>query len=211
MLDAPFPHALQTSVQTAPRLILASISPSRKAMLTGAGVRFEALPPLVDEAALKSGFSGPPEALASALAQAKAQAISAQHPDALVIGGDQLLVCGGWIFDKPRDLAEAASHLRRLSGQTHELVTAVCLVQGGELVWPHVGSAHLSMRGFSEAFLQAYLAAEGDEILHCVGAYRLEGLGAQLFTRVEGDYFTVLGLPLLALLGALRARGVLAA
>ncbi len=180
-------------------------------MLAGAGVSFEALPSQVDEAALKSCVGGPPEALAAALAQAKAQAVSALHPEALVIGGDQLLVCGGTIYDKPRDLAEAATHLRALSGQTHELVTAVCLVQGGAQLWSHVESAHLSMRSFSEAFLQTYLAAEGTELLHCVGAYRLEGLGAQLFTRVEGDYFTVLGLPLLALLDALRARGALPA
>ncbi|GAN79891.1 Maf family protein [Acidocella aminolytica] len=195
----------------APRLILASLSASRKAMLAGAAVPFEATPSQVDEAALKVGFSGPPAALASTLALAKAQAVSSQQPDALVIGGDQLLVCGGKIYDKPRDLPEAATHLRTLSGQTHELVTAVCLVQGGAPVWTHVESAHLSMRRFSEDFLQAYLAAEAGEILHCVGAYRLEGPGAQLFTRVEGDYFTVLGLPLLALLGALRERGVLAA
>lgn len=198
-------------MQKTSSLILASISASRKAMLTGAGVRFGATASGVDEAALKSRLSGPPEALAAALALAKAEAVSARHPAALVIGGDQLLVCGGKIYDKPRDMAEAATHLRSLSGQTHQLVTAVCLVQGGARVWAHEEKAHLSMRGFSEEFLQAYLAAEGTEILHCVGAYRLEGLGAQLFTRVEGDYFTVLGLPLLALLGALRARGALAA
>jgi len=180
-------------------------------MLAGAGVGFEALASQVDEAALKSRLGGPPPALAGALALAKAQAVSALHPAALVVGADQLLVCGGKIYDKPRDLAEAATHLRALSGQTHELVTAVCLVQGGAQLWSHVESAHLSMRNFSEDFLQSYLAADGAEILHCVGAYRLEGPGAQLFTRVEGDYFTVLGLPLLALLGALRARGALPA
>ncbi len=195
----------------APRLILASLSASRKAMLEGAGVMFEAMPSQVDEAALKAGFSGPPASLAAALAQAKAQAVSALYPEALVIGGDQLLVCDESVYDKPRNLAEAATHLRGLAGRTHELVTAVCLVQGGAAVWAHVESAHLAMRRFSEAFLQTYLAAEGSEILHCVGGYRLEGPGAQLFTRVEGDYFTVLGLPLLALLGALRARGALAA
>ncbi|MDE2240503.1 MAG: septum formation protein Maf [Rhodospirillales bacterium] len=194
-----------------PRLILASISPSRKAILAGAGVPFEAMPSQVDEAALKAGFSGPPASLASALALAKAQSVSAQYPDALVIGADQLLVCGARIYDKPRDLTEAAAHLRTLSGQTHELVTAICLVRGGSLVWPHMETAHLTMRGFSEGFLRDYLAAEGAAILHCVGAYRLEGLGAQLFTRIQGDYFTVLGLPLLALLGALRGRGALAA
>ncbi|MBU6398288.1 MAG: Maf family protein, partial [Rhodospirillales bacterium] len=115
------------------------------------------------------------------------------------------------IYDKPRDLAQAAAHLRALSGRPHELVTAICLVQGGAPVWAHEENAHLTMRGFSERFLQDYLAAEGEEILHCVGAYRLEGLGAQLFTCIEGDYFTILGLPLLALLGALRAWGVVAA
>ena len=193
-----------------PRLILASVSASRKALLAGAGVKFEALPPGLDEAALKSGFSGSPQALAAALALAKAQAVSVPHPGALVIGGDQLLVCGGRIYDKPRDLAQAAAHLHALSGRTHELVTAVCLVQGGAVPWSHVESAHLTMRSFSDDFLAGYLAAEGAEILHCVGAYRLEGRGAQLFTHIEGDYFTVLGLPLLALLGALRARGVLA-
>lgn len=192
-------------------LILASTSTSRQAMLRHAGVAFTAMPSGVDEAALKSGFSGPPAALAAALARAKASAISARHPQALVIGADQLLVCDGKIYDKPRDLAQAAAHLRALSGRPHELVTAICLVQGGAPVWAHEENAHLTMRGFSERFLQDYLAAEDEEILHCVGAYRLEGLGAQLFTCIEGDYFTILGLPLLALLGALRARGVVAA
>ncbi|WP_427975658.1 Maf family protein [Acidocella sp.] len=180
-------------------------------MLAGAGVAFEAVPSQVDEAALKAGFSGPPAALAAALALAKARAVSALYPRALVIGGDQLLACGDELYDKPRDLTEAASHLRALAGRTHELVTAVCLVRGGERLWAHEERARLTMRHVSEAFLQSYLAAEAGEILHCVGAYRLEGPGAQLFTRVEGDYFTVLGLPLLALLDALRARGVLAA
>ena len=194
---------------TKSRLILASNSASRKAMLEGVGIAFEAMPSGVDEAAIKSGFSGPPAALATALAKAKAGAIATRHPDALVIGSDQLLVCGGDIYDKPRDLAEAAQHLQALSGRTHELVTAVCLVQAGETAWLHVARVTLSMRSLSDAFLQQYLTAEGDALLHCVGAYRLEGLGAQLFTSIEGDYFTVLGLPLLALLGALRARGVL--
>ena len=195
----------------APHLILASISASRKAMLHNAGVAFEAMPSNVDEAALKSGVSGPPAALASALALAKANAVSAHHPQALVIGADQLLVCGDKVYDKPRNLAEAAAHLRALSGSTHHLVTAACLVQGGQQQWLQVEQANLTMRALSDSFLASYLAAEAAEILHCVGAYRLEGLGAQLFTRIEGDYFTVLGLPLLALLGALRARGVLAA
>ncbi len=194
-----------------PRLILASISASRKSMLRGAGVVFEALPSGVDEAKLKSGFSGSPDALASALALAKANAVSARHPEALVIGADQLLVCDDKIYDKPRNLAEAGAHLQALSGRTHHLLTSVCLVQGGAQQWLHAEQATLTMRALSDDFLAAYLTAEAAEILRCVGAYRLEGLGAQLFTRIEGDYFTVLGLPLLALLGALRARGVLAA
>ncbi|MDE1896208.1 MAG: septum formation protein Maf [Rhodospirillales bacterium] len=195
----------------APRLLLASISASRKTMLHNAGVVFEALPSGVDEAALKSGFSGPPASLASALAQAKAHAVSARHPQALVIGADQLLVCGDKIYDKPRNLAEAGVHLRALSGRTHHLVTSACLVQGGAQQWLHAEQATLTMRALGDNFLADYLATEAAEVLHCVGAYRLEGPGAQLFTRIEGDYFTVLGLPLLALLGALRARGVLAA
>lgn len=180
-------------------------------MLQAAGVVIKAMPSGVDEATLKSGFSGPPSSLASTLALAKANAISVRHPQALVIAADQLLVCGDEIYDKPQDLSQAAAHLRALSGRTHHLVTAVCLVQGGKQQWLHVEQAALTMRVLSDSFLAAYLAAEAAEILHCVGAYRLEGPGAQLFTHVEGDYFTVLGLPLLALLGALRQRGVLAA
>lgn len=192
-------------------LILASTSTSRKALLTNAGVRFTALPSGVDEAALKSGFSGPPEALALKLAIAKAASVSRLHPQALVIGGDQLLVCDSHIYDKPRDHEAAAAQLRALAGRTHALITSVCLVENGQALWSHTASAHLTMRPVSDAFLAEYLAAEGDELLHCVGAYRLEALGAQLFERIEGDYFTVLGLPLLALLAALRARHVLTA
>lgn len=192
-------------------LILASASASRKSLLTNAGVRFTAMPSGVDEATLKSGFSGPPEALALMLATAKAVSLSRLYPQALVIGGDQLLVCNGQIYDKPQDRTAAAAQLRALAGQTHALVTAVCLVENGQTLWSHTESAHLTMRPLSEVFLAEYLAAEGDALLQCVGAYRLEALGAQLFERIEGDYFTVLGLPLLALLGALRVRHVLAA
>ena len=119
-------------------------------------------------------------------------------------------MCGRKNFDKPADLAEAAAQLRLLSGQTHELVTAVCVAQDGAVLWEHVESARLTVRPLSEAFIAHYLAQEGAQILGCVGAYRLEGLGAQLFERVEGDYFTILGLPLLPLLGFLRGSGALA-
>lgn len=192
-------------------LILASTSAARRAMLRQAGLDFSALPSGVDETALKQGFTGEPEALALALAAAKARAVSAAHPQALVLGADQLLVCEGAVFDKPAGLAEAAMHLRRLSGRAHQLVTAACVIQGGAAVWSHAERATLEMRSLSEDFIARYLEAEGAEILGCVGAYRLEGLGAQLFTRVEGDYFTILGLSLLPLLGFLRGAGVLAA
>ncbi len=192
------------------QLILASTSAARRAMLRDAGIELLTAPSGVDEAALKAGFSGPPPALAQSLAQAKAAAAARTHPGAFVIGADQLLVCDGRIFDKPADLAEAAAHLRAFSGQTHELITAVCVMQGDKLLWTHCESARLTARPLSEAFIARYLAAEGPEILGCVGAYRLEGRGAQLFARIEGDYFTILGLPLLGLLGFLRESGVLA-
>ncbi len=191
------------------QLILASASPARQAMLHAAGVVCTALASSVDEAKHKSLFAGTPTELAQHLAQAKALAVTQDHPDALVIGADQLLVCGTEIFDKPDDAAQAASHLRRLSGQTHALISAVCVVQGDTTLWMHVESATLSMRPLSEGFIARYLAAEGGEILWCVGAYKLEGRGAQLFARIEGDYFTILGLPLLPLLDFLRKAGVL--
>ncbi len=192
------------------RLILASTSPARRHMLAAAGLNAPGVASNVDEAALKAVFTGPPAALALALAQAKAAAVARHHPGALVIGADQLLVCEGKVFDKPADLPEAAAHLRALSGRRHELITALCVLQDGAPPWTHIATAHLSVRPLSEAFIARYLAAEGSPILGCVGAYRLEGLGAQLFEHIEGDYFTILGLPLLALLGALRGRGVLA-
>ena len=191
------------------QLILASTSAARREMLCAAGVEVLAVPSGVDEAALKLSFTGTPPALALQLAQAKARAVALANPAALVIGADQLLVCGAEVFDKPADLAEAALHLRALSGQAHELITAVCAVQGEKLVWTHVESPRLTVRPLSEDFIARYLAAEGSKILGCVGAYRLEGWGAQLFERIEGDYFTILGMPLLPLLGLLRSSGVL--
>jgi septum formation protein len=192
-------------------LILASTSAARQAMLRQAGLNFQTVASGVDEAALKQGFSGPPHALALALAEAKARVVAASHPGALVIGADQLLVCEGKVFDKPATLPAAEDHLRQLAGRTHSLVTAACMVRDGEMIWSHVESATLTMRNLSEDFLASYLTAEGEEVCGCVGAYRLEGMGSQLFTRIEGDYFTILGLSLLPLLGFLRAAGVLAA
>ncbi len=191
-------------------LILASTSAARRAMFANEGVEAAFLPANVDESAFKASFSGPPEALALALAREKAAAVARVHEQAFVVGADQVLVCGAKIFDKPDSRDAAAAHLRALSGRGHELISAVCVMRGGEVLWTHVEAARLDMRDLSEDFIARYLAAEGEKILGCVGAYRLEGWGAQLFERVEGDYFTILGLPLLPLLGFLRAAGVLA-
>jgi septum formation protein len=206
MFPENWPHSVNGAAMP---LILASTSAARRAMFAAAGIQAQAVPSGVDETALKTGFTGSAPALAQTLAQAKAAAVAGTHPEALVIGADQLLVCDGKIFDKPTNLAEAADHLRLLSGRVHELITAVCVMQGGTLLWAHTESARLTVRQLSEAFIARYLAAEGTDILNCVGAYRLEGWGAQLFERIEGDYFTILGLPLLPLLGFLRDSGAL--
>lgn len=192
------------------RLVLASASSARRAVLTDAGVPFEALSADVDEAALKETLAHETtETLSLALAEAKARCIAKAHPDALVIGADQILDLDGTRFDKPADPKEARRHLMVFRGRTHRLVSALAIVEGETVVWTHVGEARLTMRDFSDDFLDAYLAASGPEILESVGVYRLEGRGAQLFDRIEGDYFTVLGLPLLPLLGFLRIHGVL--
>jgi septum formation protein len=169
------------------------------------------MPTDVDEAALKSTFTGTPSELALSLAAAKAASIAIHTPEALVIGADQLLVCDGEYFNKPETLSDATAHLRALSNRTHTLVTAVCVHQGSQPLWSHVAEARLTMRELSEDFIGQYLEAEGEALLGCVGAYRLEGLGAQLFTAVEGDFFTVLGLNLLPLLGFLRGAGAIPA
>ncbi len=196
-----------------PRLVLASASSARRAVLEGAGLRFEALPAAVDEAAIKEAAQAegiPPADAAIMLAEAKAERIARRHPDALVIGCDQLLVCEGTWFDKPADVEAARGHLLALRGRRHELVTAVLCHRGGQRIWQHVAVPRLTMRAFSDAFLDAYLIAEGERVTQSVGAYRLEGPGVQLFTRVEGEHAAVLGLPLLALLEFLRGHGVLA-
>jgi septum formation protein len=194
-------------------LLLASTSPFRRRLLEAAGLLFRVAPAQVDEAALKRelGSKVAPTALADALAAAKAAAVSETSPGHLVIGADQVLAMDGTLFDKPRDVEEARAQLRRLRGQTHRLVTAVALAQEGRAVWTTVDSASLTMRDFSDAFLDRYLAECGDRLLQIAGAYEIEGRGIQLFERVEGDYFTIVGLPLVPLLAELRARGVLQA
>ena len=196
----------------APALILATASQARRAVLAAAGLRFTAEAAAVDEAAIKEGAQAegiPPGEAAMLLAEAKAQRIARRQPEALVIGADQLLVCEGRWFDKPPDMAAARAQLLALRGRPHELMTAMVCWRGGQRVWQHLARPRLTMRGFSEAFLDAYLALEGEAVLGSVGAYRLEGPGVQLFDAVEGEHSAILGLPLLPLLGFLRQHGVL--
>jgi septum formation protein len=190
--------------------MLASRSAARRALLSNAGLVFDTAPADISEAALKADRlveNAGPAAIAADLADAKAIDVSRRHPAALVIGADQTLDLDGRLFDKPADLDEARTQLLTLRGRPHRLHAAVSLAHGGEVVWRTLETATLHVRAFSDAFLAQYLIAEADEIVHCVGAYRLEGLGAQLFDRIEGDYFTILGLPLLSVLEALRSRG----
>lgn len=182
-------------------------------MLTQAGLRFEAQPARIDEKAIRDSAAAEgatAEETAIILADMKARRIAMRAPDALVIGADQILVCEGAWFGKPATQAEARAQLRALRGRTHELVTAMVCYRGRR-IWHHVETPRLAIRHFSDAFLDEYLAAEGNAATETVGCYRLEGRGLQLMDRIEGDYFSILGLPLLPLLGFLRQHGVLAA
>lgn len=194
----------------APRVVLASTSVSRRMLLEGAGITFAIAAPGVDEDAVKVEFAGADGAsLAAALADRKALAVSVREPGAVVVGGDQTLACDGRLFDKPADVEAACAQLRSLRGCVHELQSAVSVARDGVIEWRHVASARLTMRPFSDDFMSRYVAVSGDGLTSSVGAYRLEGPGAQLFERIEGDYFTILGLPLLPLLAWLRTAGVL--
>lgn len=195
-------------------VVLASASASRRSMLVNAGVAVGTDPASIDEDEVKRAFKADgagADDCAEALAEMKAKRVAARHPDALVIGADQMLVCGDVWFDKPPDGDHARAQLLALRGKTHELIASCVVFSRGARVWHHTDRARLTVRPFSDGFLDGYLARVGDAALHSVGGYQLEGLGAQLFSRVEGDYFTVLGLPLLPLLDYLRTRGVLAA
>ncbi len=194
-------------------LILASGSTTRLAMLTAAGLVAEAVAPAVDEAEVKQALRADganAATVAEHLAELKARRVARRHPEALVVGADQMLVAGEVWFDKPPDLDHARAQLRALRGRSHELVTAAVVMAGDARLWHHVARARLTMRAFSDGFLEAYVEAAGSRLLESVGAYQLEGLGAQLFARIEGDVFTILGLPLLPLLDFLRAQGVAA-
>ena len=190
-------------------LILASVSQSRRTMLAAAGVSFSAEAPGVDEEAVKDSLkaeAATPAAIAETLAELKARKVSLRHPDAFVIGADQVLDCDGTMYDKPPDVAAARRQLQSLRGRAHRLTASVVVARGDARLWHRTEVATLHMRPFTDAFLDGYLARVGDAACRSVGAYQLEGLGAQLFTRVEGDYFTILGLPLLPLLDFLRGH-----
>lgn len=191
------------------RLILASKSAARRAMLSDAGVPFVVQVADVDEDALKTPGVDPVE-LAVELARAKALAVSRHDVDAWVLGADQTLAFDGGLVSKAATLDAARERLSAMRGRTHQLHSGAALARNGQVVWSGVDTVEMKMRDFSDAFLDAYLAAEGEALLSCVGSYRLEGLGAQLFEAVEGDYFTVLGLPLWPVLAELRRAGVIA-
>jgi septum formation protein len=190
---------------------MASASASRAGMLRAAGVEFSLHPAELDEAALMAGMAGSQAAsVVLALAGAKALTVSAARPGALVLGGDTVIALDGDLVSKCTDMAAARALLQRMSGKDHLLVSAAALARDGNVIWRHASPVRLTVRPLSPAFLDAYLAAEGPAILSSVGCYHYEGRGAQLFDRVEGDYFSVLGLPLLPLLAALRQEGVIA-
>jgi septum formation protein len=192
-------------------LVLASASKSRAQLLSGAGLAFEVLPAHADEDAVKDALKAEGATAvqcAETLAEIKAVQVSQRLPDCLVIGADQMLECDGVWFDKPADLDGARAHLKALRGKTHVLPTAVAVVLGGSVIWHHSASPRLTMRAFSDAFIEHYIANTGPQILSSVGAYQLEGWGVQLFDRIDGDFSTILGLPLLPLLAFLREHQV---
>lgn len=192
------------------KLILASQSASRKAMLQAAGVTFTAQPAHLDERAIEAGMAGaPPGDIARGLAVAKALAVSRDDPSALVLGSDSLVEVAGQRFDKPASREDAAMHLRFFSGKPMQLHSAAALARGGEAIWQYDAMALLHVIDLSEAFIESYLDAEWPAVSGCVGVFRLEARGVQLFRAIEGDHFTVQGMPLLPVLGALRDLGEL--
>ena len=197
-----------------PRLVLASTSAARRQLLSSAGLRFDVVSAAVDEAAIRKAaradFLSAGET-ALMLARLKATQISAGDPAALVLGADQLLACGGEWFEKPQTRAAARADLLRLRGRWHVLHTAVVCMTGNTVLWQHVARPKLLMRAFSDTWLDAYLDIEAEQVTGCVGAYRIEAAGVQLFDAIDGDYFSILGLPLLPLLGFLRQHGLLQA
>ena len=200
----------------ASQLILASASAARRDMLKAAGLVFDVIPANIDETTIRDAIheaTSEAEAadIASVLAAEKARLVSEAHPEALVIGADQVLALGGKIFSKAESLSEARDILSMLRGRTHELVSAVALARGGVVHWQTITAAEMSMRQFSDEFLGCYLEKLGARALQSVGCYELEGLGVQLFDEIDGDYFTILGIPLLPLLAQLRREDMVTA
>ena len=196
------------------RLVLASSSAVRARLLANAGLEVAVDPATIDEAVIKADCRKnrrDAAECAQLLAEAKAQDVARRHPGVLVIGADQMLECDGRWFDKPKDRDDATAQLEALKGRQHTLITAIAVIRDSAVLWQHLQRSYLTMRQFSAAFLDRYLATMGQRILATVGGYELEGLGAQLMAQIEGDYFAILGLPLLPLLAFLRTEGALAA
>ncbi|MEQ8746393.1 Maf family protein [Pyruvatibacter sp.] len=200
-------------------IILASGSAVRATLMRGAHIPFKQVPADLDESVLKQKLENDPAsqtehgagpAIAVALAKAKAEQVSAANPQALVIGADQVMTLGTACYDKPKDMVEARARLQQFRGHPHVLHAGVALAVAGKTIWHHYQPSHLTMRTFSDAFLDAYLAQAGEAVLASVGAYQLEGIGAQLFDKIDGDYFSILGLPMLPLMDELRRHGAIA-
>lgn len=201
----------QASQSSAPTLILASGSPARAEMLRNAGIDFRADPVKMDEHAVRLAMvedDAPARDVADTLAELKSRRSATRNPEAIVIGADQVLECEGRLFSKPATLEDVREQLRQLQGRTHVLYSAAVAYENGAPVWRHVGTAKLFMRRMTEEEEDAYMRAEGDALLSTVGCYRLEAHGIHLFSAVRGDWFTILGLPLLELLAFLRTRGI---
>lgn len=197
-----------------PPLILASASKTRQRMLENAGVIIDAIPANVDEAALKQSLIAEAFSvrdMADSLAEAKARSVTMMHPNRLVLGADQILVQDGQFFSKAQTFDDAKTMLKALSGKTHQLVSAAVVYENQTPVWRAISAASLTMRNLSDSYIDQYLATLGENAFWSVGCYQLEGLGAQLFSKIDGDYFTILGLPLLPVLDFLRGRGIVPA
>lgn len=195
------------------QIILASTSQIRAQLLARAGVEFTAQAPRVDEDAIRAAMqadAASPRDIADSLAEAKALKISDKNPDALVLGCDQILALGDRIFAKPETAAQAITHLQALRGQTHHLYSAMVIYHNGQPQWRHIGHARMTMRALSDQTLTTYVAAEWDSIRHSVGCYKIEERGIQLFSQIEGDVFTIQGLPMVPLLNYLAVRGIIA-
>ena len=195
-----------------PTLVLASSSSFRRMLMDNAGLSFDAQAADIDERAIEAVLAqsnANPEQVASELARAKALDVSLRIPDAIVIGSDQTMSLGNRVYHKPKNREEAKSHILSLSGKTHRLNSAIALAQNGELLWDHISHADLTVRPLTDEFVEGYIVRCGDKLLGSVGAYQLEGEGIQLFSEIQGDYFTILGLPMLPLLAKLRDLGAI--